>query len=140
MTWLVMLAGAFSLQLGAWHLGVLRWFDIRMAIGPDAPGRPPIRPFVVGPFRHGTTRADIVGVVAVMNAAASYVLVSIGVFGLMAPVWVGTPGGRWLALWVAGWWTLRAALQVPMGRRPIDVAAIVLFSSLAAVFVLAALA
>jgi hypothetical protein len=75
-----------------------------------------------------------------MNAGTSYVLISIGVFGLAAPMWLGSEGGRWLAIWVAGWWGIRAAMQLPMGRRRIDLLLVALFAVLAAVFGAAAFA
>jgi hypothetical protein len=137
---LVLAAGLFSLGLGAWHVGVLRWFDIPGAIGVDEPGRPPVRPFGAGRFVHRTTRADVLGIVRVMNAGTSYVLVSIGVVGLLGPVWLGTPWGRILGLWIAGWWAIRAAMQLRIGRRRIDIVLVFLFAALAAVFVAAAVA
>lgn len=137
-TALVMAAGIISLGLGIWHIWVPRWFDMRTAIGSDGPERPPLRPWVIGRFVHPTSRADVLGIVGVMNAATSYAIISIGIVGLLAPVWVGTPDGRWLALWIAGWWALRAAMQLPIGRRRIDVVLIALFGALAAVFLAAA--
>ena len=139
-TALVMAAGGFSLVLGVWHIWVPRWFGMRTAIGTDGPERPPLRPWVLGRFVHPTSRADVLGIIGVMNAATSYVIISIGVAGLLAPVWVCTPDGRWLALWIAGWWALRVAMQLPIGRRRIDVVVMLLFAVLAAIFVAAAVA
>ena len=137
---LVMAAGLFSLVLGIWHLAVPHWFDMRTAVGGDDPSRPTLKPWVLGPFVHPTSRADVLGIVGVMNAATSYVIISIGVVGLLASKWVGTPDGRWLAAWIAGWWAIRTAMQLPIGRRRIDVVVMLLFAVLTTIFVAAAIA
>ena len=139
MSFVVMASGLAALALGVWHLGVPRWFDFAAAIGGDVGGSP-LRPLRLGPWRHPTTRRDVLGVAWVMNAGTSYVLISIGVFGLAAPLWIGSEGGRWLAIWIAGWWGIRAVMQLPMGRRRIDVLLVALFAVLAVVFGAAAFA
>lgn len=140
MTVLIQAAGLFSLVLGIWHVGVPRWFDMRTAVGTDGPERQPLQPWVLGRFVHPTSRADVLGIVGVMNAATSYVIISIGVVGLLAPIWIATPDGRWLAAWIAGWWAIRAAMQLPIGRRRIDLIVMALFAVLAVIFVAAAIA
>lgn len=139
MSVVVMASGLVALVLGVWHVGVPRWFDFAAAIGIDADG-PRLRTLRIGTWRHPTTRRDVLGVAWVMNAGMSYVLISIGLFGLAAPMWIGSEGGRWLALWIAGWWGIRAALQLPMGRRQIDLLLVALFAGLAVVYGAAALA
>jgi hypothetical protein len=136
--WLVAGAGAFSLALGIWHIGVPRRFGFRDAIEPwrsDVVGR--VR---LGPWHHDATRSDVMGVANVMNAATTYVLISIGVASLAAGAWLGSPAGRLLAGWIAGWWALRAMMQLPMGRRGIDLVLVAGFAALAVLFVVAALA
>ena len=55
-----------------------------------------------------------------MNLAASYGLITIGLADAWPHrLWVGTPAGRVLALWMAGWWFVRAARAArdgPTGR------------------------
>jgi hypothetical protein len=140
LAWLLVGSGAFSIGLGLWHVGVPRRFDMRSAIGVDGEDVTPLRPIRVGPLVHATSRADVLGIVGVMNAAASFVLVTIGIVGLAAPAWLGTEPGRWLAVWIAGWWALRAAMQLPIGRRRVDLAAMVVFGALALVYVASAVA
>ena len=136
--WLVAGAGAFSLALGVWHVGVPRRFGFRDAIEPWRSG--PAGRVRLGPWHHVATRADVMGVANVMNAATTYVLVSIGVAGLLSAAWLGTPAGRLLAAWVAGWWALRAVMQLGMGRRAIDGFLVAGFGALAALFAVAAVA
>jgi hypothetical protein len=135
---ILVVAGMFTLGLGIWHLGVPRWFDFATAVGSDSPDRPGLRTIGVGGLRHRTTRRDVLGIAWVMNLAASYVLVTIGIVDLAAAWWLGTGLGRVVAAWIAGWWTIRTVMQLSFGRRPIDVACILLFGALAAVHLVAA--
>ena len=137
---LLVASGIFSIGLGLWHLGVPRWFDLATAIGRDRPGQEPLRPIVAGGLHYQTTRRDALSVAWVMNAAATYVLVSIGLVSVAAPSWLGTDAGRVLAAWIAGWWTIRAVMQVPFGRRRIDFVVMSLFIGLGATYLAAAVA
>src|SRR5262249_47076753 len=74
-------------------------------------------PLQLGPIRYATTRGDVYGIAWVMNHAASYVLVSIGVLDLAWTLWLRQPFGPVLCLWIAGWWLVRAATQLYLGRR-----------------------
>ncbi|MCO6452855.1 MAG: hypothetical protein J5I90_18880 [Caldilineales bacterium] len=110
---LLVLAGLFTLALGAVHFFFPRLLDFAQAIpktGAD------IKPFRLGPIRYRTQRSDVHGIAWVMNHAASYVLVSIGLVDIFGGAWLQT-GGRPLALWIAGWWFLRAGSQLYLGRR-----------------------
>ena len=114
--WLLALGicGLFTLLLGAVHF----FFPILLDFDQAIPRREePLRPFRLGPIRYNTQRQDVYGIAWVMNHAASYTLVTIGVLDLLAFRWLGTDGGKWLALWVTGWWFLRAASQLYLGRR-----------------------
>ena len=120
--------GLGTVALGVWHLGVPAWFHVQRALENGANGGlPPVR---LVPMRYGTTARDVLGIVWIMNLAASYGLITIGLAMLAAPVWVGTPAGRVLALWMAGWWFVRAAAQLAMGRRPIDLLVMAAFGAL----------
>ena len=120
--------GIGTIALGVWHVGVPVWFHVRPALEHGAAGPlPPVR-FV--PLRYGTTTRDVLGIAWIMNLAASYGLITIGLAMLAAPIWVGTPAGRVLALWMAGWWFVRAAAQLAMGRRRIDLLVMASFGAL----------
>ena len=125
---LVAIVGAGTVVLGVWHLGVPVWFHLRSAVQGD--GRRPLPPVRFAPIRYGTTSRDVVGVVWVMNLAASYGLITIGIALLAAPAWVGTPAGRVVAIWIAGWWFVRAAAQLAFGTRRIDLVVIVAFAAI----------
>lgn len=62
------------------------------------------------------------GIARVMNHAASYTLVSIGISSICWLVdWINSPPLKWMvALWIAIWWFIRAASQLYLGRRPGD--------------------
>ena len=114
--WLMALAicGLFTLLLGTAHFFFPMLLDFEEAIPLEGP---PLRPFRLGPIRYPTERRDVRGIAWVMNHAASYTLVSIGVADLLAVRWLGTPLGLALSLWIAGWWFLRAGSQLYLGRR-----------------------
>jgi hypothetical protein len=130
--------GGFTILLGVWHLGVPVWFHFRSAL--EAGGREALPPVGCAPLRYGTTTRDVLGVSWIMNVAASYGLITIGIAMLAAQVWVGTPAGRVLALWIAGWWFVRAVAQLAMGRRRLDLLVIVAFGALGVVALLLAAA
>jgi hypothetical protein len=111
-------AGVFTLVLGVIHFFFPLLLDFSQAI--PRQGRPPLKPFRLGPIRYATQRSDVYGIAWVMNHAASYTLISIGVVDLLAYQWLGSTMGRWLALWIAGWWFLRAGSQFYLGRRRAD--------------------
>ena len=125
------LAGIFSLALGIVHVWVPRIFAFRPAIGPDDGTLPAIGALRLGPWAYARRRSDLVGLSWVMSNAASYVLISIGIIDLAwavgdrsIPLGIG-------AIWIAGWWTLRAAGQFTLGWRTGDVAMAALFLALA---------
>ena len=113
---LLTLAGVFTLILGTLHFFFPLLFDFENAIPASGP---PLKRFPLW-FRRGgyaTQRSDVRGIAWVMNHATSYVLVSIGLLDLFWARWLGQPGGQLLALWLAGWWFIRAASQLYLGRR-----------------------
>jgi hypothetical protein len=130
---LVAFAGLGSVALGIWHLGVPVWFHARAAV--ERGGRRPLPHVRLAPVRYGTTARDVVAVVWVMNLAASYGLITIGIALLAAPLWAGTPGGRVVAFWIAGWWVVRAAAQIAFGRRRLDLLVMGVFAGLGALSV-----
>ena len=108
------IAGIFTTALGAVHFFFPLLLDFAQAIPREGST---ILPFRLGPIRYSTLRSDVNGIAWIMNHAASYTLVSIGLLDLFAYRWLGTEVGRWLLLWIAGWWFLRAGSQLYMGRR-----------------------
>lgn len=108
------LAGLFTLILGSLHFFFPLWLDFEQAIPRTGV---PLKAIRLGPIRYATQRQDIYGIAWVMNHAASYTLVTIGLLDLAAYWWLATDLGRLLALWIAGWWFLRSASQLYLGRR-----------------------
>ncbi len=131
-TWLTALlcaAGAFTLVLGALHFFLPAALDYRTIFqGRPADAKPPRR-FRIPLTRYLVTIRDRYGIVWIMNHAASYALVSIGLVDLIGAAWLQT-NGRLLALWIAGWWFVRAASQFAMGRRAGDWIVLAFFASL----------
>lgn len=107
-------SGIFTLSLGTAHFFFPILLDFEQAIPRQGTA---LRPFNLGPLHYPTERSDVYGIAWVMNHAASYTLVSIGVVDLVSWWWLGTSVGRILTLWIAGWWFLRAASQFYLGQR-----------------------
>lgn len=131
------IAGLFTLALGSVHFFFPRMLDFEHAI-PRAEISPPLKPLRLGPLRYATRRRDVHGIAWVMNHAASYVLVSIGLLDLTSMQWLSSDTGRWLALWIAGWWFLRAASQLYLGRRRGDWLILIGFAGLGLLHLVAA--
>ncbi|MBK8047755.1 MAG: hypothetical protein IPK16_11870 [Anaerolineales bacterium] len=117
--WLTALAicGVFTTMLGVAHFFFPVLLDFNAAIPRTGP---PLKSFRLGPIRYPTKRSDVYGIAWVMNHAASYTLVSIGIVDLVAFAWFGSTIGMIVLLWISGWWFIRAASQVYLGRRAGD--------------------
>ena len=127
------LTGVFSLTLGAVHFFFPVLLDFERAIPKEGP---PLKPFRLGLIRYNTRRSDVYGIAWVMNHATSYVLVSIGLVNLY---WAITGNvSQPLALWIAGWWFLRAGSQLYLGRRWGDWLILAGFAALGVIHVMAA--
>jgi hypothetical protein len=131
----IVAGGVFSLALGVAHLWVPRIFALDRAIGTDGPSLPELGMLGRGTWTYRRRRSDAIGLAWVMSNAASYVLVTIGVLDLAwaaghraVPIGIG-------AVWIAGWWALRAGGQFVVGRRRGDVAIAALSAALAIVHV-----
>jgi hypothetical protein len=140
-TWLTALllaAGVFTVVLGTLHFFLPAALDYR-ALFQDRPAdaKPPRR-FRIPRTRYVVTIRDRYGIVWIMNHAASYALVSIGLVDLIGAAWLQTDG-RLLALWIAGWWFVRAASQFAMGRRVGDWIILVFFAALGLLHLVVAL-
>jgi hypothetical protein len=134
----LLVAGIFTTVLGILHFFFPRLLDFRTAIPTKGEA---LAPFRLGPLRYATLRTDVVGIAQVMNNATSYVLVSIGLLDLTWALvgWPGDATSRVIAAWIAGWWALRAASQLYLGRRRGDLMVIAGFSVLAVFHALVAL-
>jgi hypothetical protein len=129
---LLVVAGVFTVGLGIVHVVIPRLLDFDGAIGVDGPGVAPLRRLAIGARSYQVRRGDVLGLSWVMSNAASYVLVSIGLVDLLwAAGWRGLPLAG-AALWIAGWWAIRAGSQLVVGRRPSDLAFTAWFGALAA--------
>src|SRR5215204_4008655 len=103
---LLYITGTFTVLLGGTHFAMPVLFDFRGAIPLHGAALKPFRLLSIG---HPTSRRDVHGIAWVMNHAASYALVDIGVLDLVWRRWLGTGAGPAIALWIAGFWSLRAA-------------------------------
>ncbi|MEO8082213.1 MAG: hypothetical protein ABI780_00175 [Ardenticatenales bacterium] len=122
-------AGIFAVGLGALHFFFPWLLDFRAAIPVDGP---PLRPLRLPGVRYATTRGDVYGIALVMNHCVSYTIVSIGLADVLASRWMTMPAGRLVALWIAGFYAIRAASQFYLGRRRGDRAVMAGFAALAA--------
>ncbi len=132
-TWLTLLlagAGIFTVVLGVLHFFLPAALDYRSVVLERAAGAKPPRPFRIRPTHYVVSLRDRLGIIWIMNHAASYTLVSIGLVDLVGAAWLQSGPGRLLALWIAGWWLLRAASQFSMGRRAGDWVILAFFASL----------
>lgn len=137
---LLFLAGIFALILGLLHFFFPLLLDFRSVVLDRPPEWKPARLLRLWPSRYIVTLSGRLGVIWVMNNAASYTLVAIGLVDLLAGRWLTTdPGaGRLLALWIGGWWLVRAVTQLTFGRRLGNWVILAYFVLLAALHLIAA--
>ncbi len=119
--------GLHTVALGVVHFFFAKLLDFRAAIPFEGPTLKPFRLF--GIF-YQTKRSDVHGIASVMNHTVSYVIVTIGVLDLLWTLWLGTPIGRILCIWIAGFWWLRASSQFYLGRRRGDWLIFIWFATL----------
>ncbi len=129
------IAGLFTLALGIVHLVLPVLFDFEHAIPTTGA---PLAPLRLGPIRYATTRGDVRGIAWVMNHAASYVLITVGIADLLWLRWPTGALGSLLALWIASWWLIRALSQLYLGHRPGDLRIVAGFALLALLHLTAA--
>lgn len=108
------LTGAFALVLGALHFVFPILFDFRGALPEQGPA---LKPFPLVFTQYQTARQDIRGLIWVMNHAASFALLTVGLIDLMWSLWLPTRYGALIALWIALFWFVRAGSQLYMGKR-----------------------
>ena len=130
------ICGIFTLILGSVHFFFPILLDFKTAIPREGS---PLKPFHLLFIRYATLRSDVYGIAWVMNHAASYTLVTIGLLDLFWASWLTTTFGRILALWIAGWWFLRAVSQLYLGRRRGDSLILAGFVLLGVIHIIAAI-
>lgn len=111
---LLYVCGVFGILLGAAHFFFPLLFDFRGAI-PRAGDA--LKPFPLLLTQYRTTRTDIYGLVWVMNSAASFAILTVGLLDLFWRVWLYSAYGTLIAVWIALFYFIRAASQLAMGRR-----------------------
>lgn len=136
--WLLSGAGVFTLALGLVHIAVPALLDYRAPMLSEVAAKLP-RPFHVWPTRYQVTARDRYGIIWMMNLAASYGLITIALADLFAQTWLRGPGSL-VSLWIAGWWLVRAAAELALGRRLGDWLIMAWFVALGVIHVWVALA
>lgn len=129
------LAGMFTVALGILHFFFPVLLDFKQAIPKNGT---PLKPFHIFFYHYETKRSDVHGIAWVMNHCVSYVIVTIGLLDLFSTKWLHTSVGCALALWIAGWWLLRAITQLYLGRRRGDWFTLIWFSLISLLHVAAA--
>ena len=135
LTILLYAAGAFTVVLGVLHFTFPARFGFFVALPADGPSLPPYRLLF---YRYDMTRADLRGIIYVMNHCVSYTIIAAGVFDCFAARWLGTFPGALASSAVAGFWFIRAGTQFYLGRRPGDWFVVALFAALCTLHVVAA--
>lgn len=132
----LVIAGIFTTLLGSVHFFFPLLLDFKTAIPSEGYS---LKPFRLLFIRYPTTRREVYGIAWVMNHASSYVLVTIGLLEIFWASWLPTSTGRLVSLWIAGWWLIRAASQLYLGRRRGDWWILAGFASFGILHMIAAL-
>ena len=119
--------GAFVVALGSLHFFFPILFDFRGAVSQDGA---PLKPFPLIVTKYQTTRQDIRGLIWIMNHAASFAILTVGLLDLFWREWLGSQYGALIAIWIALFWFLRAGAQLYMGRRRGDWVILFAFAAL----------
>ncbi len=128
-------AGVFAVILGMLHFSFPRRFGFLAALAGEDPRVPPFR---LGFYRHELKRADLRGIVYVMNHCVSYTIVAAGLFDLCNTRWLGTVPGSIASGVLSGFWFVRAGTQFCLGRRRGDWLIFLLFAALGGLQLVAA--
>jgi hypothetical protein len=111
---LLYVCGVFGVILGALHFFFPLLFDFRGAIAREGDA---LKPFPLLVTNYNTSRGDIYGLVWVMNGAASFAILTVGLLDLFWQVWLYSDYGTLIAIWIALFYFIRAGSQVAMGTR-----------------------
>lgn len=126
---LLYVCGAFAVILGALHFFFPLLFDFRGAIPREGDA---LKPFPLLITKYNTTRKDIYGLVWIMNNAASFAILTIGLLDLFWMTWFFTSYRALIAIWIALFYFVRAASQMAMGKRRGDWLILAAFAALGA--------
>lgn len=124
---LLYVCGVFAVILGSLHFFFPLLFDFRGAIPGEGPA---LKPFPLLLRQYNTTRADIYGLVWVMNGAASFAILTVGLVDLAWARWLPSQYGMFIAVWIALFYFVRAASQLMMGTRRGDWLILAAFAAL----------
>lgn len=125
--------GGFAIALGTLHFFFPLLFDFRGAIPAEGDA---LRPFPLIVARYPTTRADIFGLIWIMNHIASFAILTVGLLDFFWPLWFRGAYGTLITLWIALFYFLRAGTQLYMGHRRGDWLVLAAFGALGALHVL----
>lgn len=125
--------GVFAVVLGVLHFFFPRLFDFRGAIPQEGDA---LKPFPLILSKYNTTRSDIYGLVWVMNSAASFAILTVGLVDLNWTIWLRSTYGSLIAIWIALFYFIRAGSQLAMGKRRGDWIVLVAFAALGAIHLL----
>ena len=135
-TILLYLCGVFAVVLGLLHFTFPDKFGFSAVLPKDGV---PIPPFRLAFYQYETKCSDLRGIIYVMNHCVSYVILVSGIFDLFAAQWLGTFAGSLAACLVGGFWLIRAATQLYLGRRKGDWLVILWFAILGGCHLVAAM-
>lgn len=126
---LLYLCGAFAVILGSLHFFFPLLFDFDGAIPREGAALKPF-PLLLGQYK--STRADIYGLVWVMNGAASFAILTVGLLDLLWTIWLRSPYGPLIAIWIAFFYLIRSGSQLALGKRRGDWLILAAFAALGA--------
>lgn len=124
---LLYVCGVFAVLLGPLHFFFPLLFDFRGAIPREGASLKPF-PLLLG--QYGTTRSDIYGLVWVMNGAASFAILTVGLLDLFWNIWLYSTYGALIAIWIAIFYFIRSLSQLAMGTRRGDWLILAAFAAL----------
>lgn len=125
---LLLISGILTVILGAVHFFFPLMFDFRNAIVRESASLKPLRFLFI---RYNTRPQDVYGLVWVMNHAASFAILTVGILDILSKEWIRSSAGPAILVWIALWWLLRAGSQLYLGRRKGDWAILAAFTLLA---------
>jgi hypothetical protein len=116
---LIILCGIFTTVLGTTHFIYPRLFQYKSVIYVESNQDRQLEPFRLLFITYPLTVDTVYRLIWLMNNHVSFVLVSIGFVELFAATWL-LQDARYLLLWIAAWWGLRAGFQPVLGRHGRD--------------------
>jgi hypothetical protein len=135
---LIIVCGIFTTVLGVTHFIYPRLFQYRAVIYVEANEGRQLEPFRLWFITYPLTIDTVYALIWLMNNHVSFTLVSIGLVDLLATTWL-LQDARYLLLWIAAWWWLRAGFQPVLGRHARDWFWLSVFGALGGVHLWAAL-